>query len=55
MFTYNVIDTLKSSTLASSGITANTLGLSFVRQTGMVENLCKEAISNVLEHTILKS
>lgn len=41
--------------VASSGITVNTLGLSFVNHTGMVENLSEDAISKTLDQTILKS
>ncbi|MCI0470021.1 MAG: SDR family oxidoreductase [Candidatus Aminicenantes bacterium] len=39
---------------APSGVTVNTLGLSFVNDTGMVENLGEEAVSEILQHTILK-
>jgi len=41
--------------VSSFGITVNTLGLSIVSRTGMVENLSEDAISEVLEQTILKS
>lgn len=37
------------------GVTVNTLGLSFVKNTGMVENLSEEVISETLKHTIVKS
>lgn len=40
---------------APFGITVNILGLPYVKNTGMVENLSKDAASEALEHTILKS
>lgn len=40
---------------APFGITVNILGLPFIKNTGMVEHLSEDAISEALEHTILKS
>jgi len=41
--------------VAPDGITVNTLALSFVKGSGMVENISEKAIKEALEHTILKS
>lgn len=41
--------------IVSYGITVNTLALSFVKDSGMVENISKDAIKETLEHTISKS
>ena len=40
--------------VGSDGITVNTLGLSIVDHSGMVENLSEEAISEALGHTVFK-
>ena len=40
--------------VASMGITVNTLGLSFVEETGMTDDLDEGVIAKILEHTVLK-